>query len=121
MRSCTAEGTGARGSSCPTCSVTPPQLGRCQRGPLAWRTLLISHTMQSGITFSLSPGFSQQGITEASGRTGNLTIALHDTHQVFKTMESFHNFSKAAGEEKKKKSQAMFLKDQFLLAGILML
>lgn len=83
---------------------TPPQLGCCQCGPLAWRTLLISHTMahmQSEITFSLSPGISQQGITQASGRTGNLTIALRDTHQVFKTMKSFHNFSKAAGEEKK--------------------
>lgn len=72
--------------------------------PPAQRTLLISHTtahMQSEIRFSLSPGFSQQGITEASGRTGNLTIALCDTHQVFKTMKSFHNFSKAAGELKK--------------------
>lgn len=103
-------------------ALTPPQLGCCQCGPLARRTLLISHTtahMQSEITFSLSPAFSQQGITQASGKTGNLTIAPCDTHQVFKTMKSFHNFTKAAGEEKK--SQATFLKDLFFLAGILTL
>lgn len=96
-----AEAISAYSSSCSTCSVTPPQLGCCQRGPLAWKALIISHTMahiQPEITFSLSPGFSQQEITQASGRTGNLTTALRDTHQIFKTMESFYNFNKAAGE-----------------------
>lgn len=52
--SCRAEVISACGSSCSTCFVTSPQLRCCHCGPLAWKTLLVSHTeahIQSEITF----------------------------------------------------------------------
>lgn len=68
--------------------------------------------------FFLPQVFSQRGITEASVRAGSLTIALCDTYQSFQNRGAASQFQQSS---KKKHSQAMFLKDQFHLAGILSL
>lgn len=56
------------------CDSSPAQI--LPAWPIGLKNTSFSHTVahrQSEITFSLSPGFSQQGITQALGRTGNFT------------------------------------------------